>query len=91
MSEQLAIDDVVTENAVVCDVAGGHDVVAIANAGFRFRLRAAGDSVMLANLVAVADEQITALAGEGFVQRIGSENRSGGDLVIIAQRCPALE
>ena len=45
---------------------------------------------MLANFIAVANNQITALAGKHFVERIGSEHGSRGDFVVVAERGPTL-
>ena len=81
----------VADPAIVRDVAGGHDVVVVADLGYRFGLRAARDRVVLADLVAVADAQIAALAGEVLVERIGAEHGAGRDLVALAERGPALD
>lgn len=60
-------DRVVPDFAVMGNMARGHDVVVIAELGDAFRLGAARDGVMLADFVAIADPQITPLAGEVFV------------------------
>ena len=73
------------------DVARGHDVVVVADHGDRFRLGAAADGVVLADAVAVADPEITALAAEIFVERVAAENGAHGNLVVGAEGGPALD
>ena len=46
---------------------------------------------MFANLVAVADVQVTPLAGEALVERIGAQGAAQGNLVCLAQRRPTLD
>src|SRR5271157_67350 len=77
--------------AIVGDVAGGHDEIVVADFGGGFGRRAARDREMLANLVAVADSQVAARAGEVLVQRIGAEHRAGGDFVAVSQGGPAFD
>src|SRR5690606_31029473 len=81
---------IVSHFRVVGDVSRGHDVVAVADFGNRLRLGAARDGVVLAYAVPVADLEIAALAGEGFVERIGSEDGTGRNLVALSHRSPAL-
>ena len=69
----------------------GHDVVLVADFGFGLGRGAARDGVMLADLVAVADFQIAALAGEVFVEGIGAEHGAGGDFVALAEGGPAFD
>ena len=76
--------------AIVRDVTRRHDVVLVADLRRRFRRRAARDGVVLADLVAVADPQVAALAGESLVERIGAQNGARGDPVAFAQGGPAL-
>ena len=44
---------------------------------------------MLADLIAVADAEIAALAGKAFVERVGAEHRAGRDFVPLPERGPA--
>ena len=67
-----------------------HDVISIANARFRLRLRAARNRIVLTNLVPVPNPQIAAPAIERFVQRIGPQHSAGGDLILVPERGPAL-
>src|ERR1051325_9422093 len=46
---------------------------------------------MLADLVAVPDAQIAALAREVLVERVGSQNGARRNLVVVAHRSPALD
>ena len=45
---------------------------------------------MLANFVAIPDAKIAALARKGLVERIGAKHGSGGNLIPLSERCPAL-
>ncbi len=67
-------DDVVADDAVMRDVAGRHDVVAIANGGDAFRRSATRNGVVFANLVVVADAQVAAFTAKVFVEGIGAEH-----------------
>jgi len=49
------------------------------------------EMVVLADLVAVSDAQIAALAGEALVQRVGPQYRARRDFVALSQRGPALD
>src|SRR4051812_8815679 len=84
-------DDMVTDLAVVRNVAGAHDEVFVADFGDGLGRGAAADGVVLANLVAVAEPEVAALAGEALVERVGAEDGAGGDLVPLAQGRPALD
>src|SRR5947208_3295013 len=72
------------------DVPRGHDVVAVADLGDRLGLGTARDRVMLPDHITVADPQITAMACEVFVERIGTQHGPRGDRVALAERSPAL-
>src|SRR3954447_10599011 len=81
--------DMVTDLRVMRDVTRRHDVVVVADGGSGVRLGSPRNRVMFPYLVAVSDPQITALAGEVLVERIGTENRSRRDLIPISHRCPS--
>ena len=80
---------IVADGAVMRDVAGSHDVIAVADGGDGFGLRAARNRVVFADLVAGADAQIAAFAVEILVQRIGAQHGAGRNLVAVAERGPA--
>ncbi len=79
---------VVAHFAIVRHVAVGHDEIVVPDLGQRFRLRSSRDAVVLANLVAVADTQVTALAGKGLVQRVRAKHRTSGDFITLPHRGP---
>ena len=54
------------------DVAGGHDVICVANLGHGLGLGAARNGEVLTNSVAGADAQIAARAGEVLIEGIGA-------------------
>src|SRR5579871_72616 len=91
--QQSATGDyrIVPDPAIVGDMAGGHDVVAIADFGNRFGGRAAGDGVVLPDFVFVPDPQVTSRAAKALIEWISAENRAGGDFVALAQCGPALD
>ena len=66
------------------DMARGHDVVGVADSGLRFRLGAARNCIVFADLIARADDQIAAFPGEGFVERVGSQRCSGRYFIAVA-------
>src|SRR5205823_447092 len=43
------------------------------------------------DLVGVSDSQITALAGEAFIQRIGTQYRACGDFIALSHGGPAFD
>src|SRR5450759_575844 len=92
-AEQDATGDhrLVADFAVVSDVAAGHDEVAVADFRDGFRRRAARDGEVLAELVAVADAEIAAGAGEVLVERVGAEDGARADLVALPEGGPALD
>ena len=45
----------IAEDAIVGDMSGSHDVVPVADAGHRFRLGSARDSVVLANYIMIVE------------------------------------
>ena len=46
---------------------------------------------MFANAVAMAEREVAALAGEGFVERIGAQDGARRDFVFVAQGREALQ
>jgi len=82
---------IVADPRIVRDVSGSHDVVAVADYGFRFRFRASRDGVVLSDLVVVADSQVASFAGEILVQGICAEHGTGRNFVSMAHRCPSLD
>jgi len=82
---------VVPDLAVMRDVTGGHDVIAIADSCHGFRLRAARDRVVFADLVIAPDAQVTPMAFEVLVQWISTQHGSGGDFIAVPKRGPAFD
>lgn len=81
--------DVVAEPAVMSDMTAGHDEVVVAYDGGGFGLSGSGDGEVFADLVAIADFEVTAFAAKIFVQGIGTEDGSGADFIPLAQGRPA--
>src|SRR5437870_2963546 len=77
--------------AVVRDVTGAHDVVVVSDLGNRLGLGAAGYGVVLADGVAAADAQITALARELLIEGIGAQHGARRDLIALTERGPSLD
>lgn len=90
--QHIAADHrVIADVAIMRDMAGRHDVVAIADHRRAFRLRGAGNSKVFPDGVAIPDLQVTSFALEILIERIGAEHRAGRDRVRITHRGPALD
>ena len=81
--------NIVAQRAIMRHMPAGHDVIQVADRSDRFRLSPARNSIVFADLIAVADLQVTALASKALIQRIRAKHRPCRNLIAVSKRSPA--